>query len=50
MDTRVVVDEYLQDCRDRGLAEPTIVDYGFTLAVLVSFCPKCLPPSSTSIR
>ena len=40
METRALIDEYLLDCEDRGLAMPTIADYAFTLAMLVSVCPK----------
>lgn len=40
MDTRCVIKKYLQDCRDRGLSEATMVDYAGTLEVLALVCPK----------
>ena len=40
METQTLIDEYLLDCEDRGLATPTIADYAFTLAMLASVCPN----------
>ena len=39
METRALIDEYLLDCKDRGLSGTTLVDYACTLAVLAVICP-----------